>query len=40
MTFSLATVFVKNETYTNTYRKFDKQERELKADYRLLKNKN
>ncbi len=40
MTFSLATEFVKNETYTdkfgNTYRKFDKQDCELKASYRLL----
>lgn len=41
MTFSLATEFVENETYTdkdgNTYRKFDKQDCELKAPYRLLK---
>ena len=41
MTFSLATEFVENETYTdkngNTYRKFDKQDCELKASYRLLK---
>lgn len=40
MTFSLATEFVENETYTdesgNTYRKFDKQDCELKAGYRLL----
>lgn len=40
MTFSLATEFVLNETYTdkdgNTYRKFDKQDCELKASYRLL----
>lgn len=40
MTFSLATEFVENETYTdeygNTYRKFDKQDYELKASYRLL----
>ena len=40
MTFSLATEFVENETYTdeygNTYRKFDKQDCELKASYRLL----
>lgn len=40
MTFSLATEFVENETYTdnngNTYRKFDKQDCELKAAYRLL----
>ena len=39
--FSLATEFVENETYTdefgNTYRKFDKQDCELKAAYRLLK---
>ena len=39
MTFSLATEFVENETYTdeygNTYRKFDKQDCELKASYRL-----
>lgn len=41
MTFSLATEFVENETYTddegNSYRKFDKQDCELKASYRLLK---
>ncbi|MBQ9072477.1 MAG: hypothetical protein IJY25_04915 [Bacilli bacterium] len=41
MTFSLATEFVENETYTdydgNTYRKFDKQDCELKASYKLLK---
>ena len=41
MTFSLATEFVENETYTdkdgNTYKKFDKQDCELKASYRLLK---
>lgn len=41
MTYSLATEFVENETYTdkdgNTYRKFDKQDCELKASYRLLK---
>lgn len=41
MTFSLATEFVENETYTdevgNAYRKFDKQDCELKASYRLLK---
>lgn len=41
MTFSLATEFVENETYTdevgNTCRKFDKQDCELKASYRLLK---
>ena len=41
MAFSLATEFVENETYTdedgNTYRKFDKQDCELKAAYRLLK---
>ena len=41
MTFSLATEFVENETYTddkgNSYRKFDKQDCELKAAYRLLK---
>ncbi len=41
MTFSLATEFVENETYTdefgNTYRKFDKQDCELKAAYRLLR---
>ena len=40
MTFSFATEFVDNETYTdkdgNTYRKFDKQDCELKAAYRLL----
>lgn len=40
MTFSLATEFVLNETYTdefgNTYRKFDKQDCELKAAYRIL----
>jgi len=40
MAFSLATEFVENETYTdkdgNTYRKFDKQDCELKAAYRLL----
>ena len=40
MTFSLATEFVENETYTdkdgNTYKKFDKQDCELKASYRLL----
>ena len=40
MTFSLATEFVENETYTdeygNAYRKFDKQDCELKASYRLL----
>ena len=40
MTFSLATEFVENETFTdkdgNTYRKFDKQDCELKASYRLL----
>lgn len=40
MTFSLATEFVENETYTdeygNTYRKFDKQDCELKASYLLL----
>lgn len=40
MTFSFATEFVENETYTdkdgNTYRKFDKQDCELKASYRLL----
>ena len=44
MTFSLVTVFVENKTYTddlgNAYRKLDKQDCELKADYRLLKNKN
>ena len=41
MTFSLATEFVENDTYTdelgNAYRKFDKQDCELKAAYRLLK---
>ena len=41
MTFSLATEFVENETYTddkgNSYKKFDKQDCELKAAYRLLK---
>ena len=40
MTFSLATEFVENEIYTddlgNTYRKFDKQDCELKAAYRIL----
>lgn len=40
MTFSFATEFVENETYTdkngNAYRKFDKQDCELKAAYRLL----
>ena len=40
MTFSLASEFVENETYIdtngNTYRKFDKQDCELKASYRLL----
>lgn len=40
MTFSLASEFVENETYTdelgNSYRKFDKQDCELKASYRLL----
>lgn len=40
MTFSLATEFVENETYKddegNTYRKFDKQDCELKAAYRLM----
>lgn len=40
MTFSLATEFVENETYTDkdgkAYRKFDKQDCELKAAYRLL----
>lgn len=40
MTFSLASEFVENETYTdesgNSYRKFDKQDCELKAAYRLL----
>ena len=41
MTFSLATEFVENEIYTdennNTYRRFDKQDCELNAAYRLLK---
>ena len=41
MAFSLATEFVENETYTDKlgtiYRKFDKQDCELKASYRLLK---
>lgn len=41
MAFSLATEFVLNETYTdndgNIIRKFDKQDCELKAAYRLLK---
>lgn len=41
MTFSLATEFVENETYTDnkgiSYKKFDKQDCELKAAYRLLK---
>jgi len=41
MAFSLATEFVENETYKdsngNEYRKFDKQDCELKAAYRLLK---
>lgn len=41
MTFSLATEFVENETYIDengkSYRKFDKQDCELKAAYRLLK---
>lgn len=41
MTFSLATEFVENETYTdefgNVFRTFDKQDCELKASYRLLK---
>ena len=41
MTFSLATEFVENETYTdelgNVSRTFDKQDCELKASYRLLK---
>jgi len=40
MTFSFATEFVENETYIddegNEYRKFDKQDCELKAAYRLL----
>ena len=40
MTFSLATEFVENETYIddngNKVRKFDKQDCELKAAYRLL----
>ena len=40
MTFSLATEFVENETYIdkvgNTYRRFDKQDCELKAAYRIL----
>ena len=40
MAFSLATEFVENETYTdengNKIRKFDKQDCELKAAYRLL----
>ena len=40
MTFSLATKFVENETYTddkeNSYRKFDKQDCKLKESYRLL----
>lgn len=40
MTFSLATEFVENETYTdedgNEVRRFDKQDCELKASYRLL----
>ena len=40
MTFSLASEFVENETYTdelgNSVRKFDKQDCELKAAYRLL----
>ena len=40
MTFSMATEFVENETYTdevgNIYRTFDKQDCELKAAYRLL----
>ena len=40
MTFSLTTEFVENETYTDKdgkiYRKFDKQDCELKAAYRLL----
>ena len=41
MTFSLATEFVENETYIdnngNIYKKFDKQDCELKAAYRLQK---
>lgn len=41
MTFSLASEFVENEIYTDNYgniiRKFDKQDCELKAAYRLLK---
>lgn len=41
MVFSLASEFVENETYTdkkgNKIRKFDKQDCELKAAYRLLK---
>lgn len=41
LVFSLATEFVENETYKdkfgNTIRKFDKQDCELKASYRLLK---
>lgn len=41
MAFSLATEFVENETYIDengkTYRRFDKQDCELKAAYRLLK---
>lgn len=41
MTFSLATEFVENEIYEddngNEYKKFDKQDCELKAAYRLLK---
>ena len=41
MTFSLASEFVENETYIdengNIYRKFEKQDCELKASYRLLK---
>lgn len=40
ITFSLATEFVENETYTdedgNEIRRFDKQDCELKASYRLL----
>lgn len=40
MTFSLATEFIENETYndelSHIYRKFDKQDCELKAAYRLL----
>ena len=40
MTFSPTTEFVENETYAdelgNTYRKFDKQDCELKVAYRLL----